>query len=105
MASTSDPEYGERDKEQILLERRANLMSLQNHKGWNELLAEVERRKGRDVRSFVNALISGHEPESLQRQVDYLRGWEAALTWVTSLPGGAESSLERFVTKEKHERA
>jgi len=95
----------ERSSQQVLLSRRSSLMSLQKHPGWLELRDEVDRRKQRDMRALLSKALNGEEFENLKAQIDFLRGWEAALSWVTSIPEGAERSLERFLTREQDERA
>jgi hypothetical protein len=89
--------------QQVVMTRRANLMSLQRHAGWQELITEVERRRGRDIKALISAALAGEDIENLKAQIDYLRGWEAALHWVISIPGGAEASLERLLNKERQE--
>jgi len=91
------------DNQQVLLSRRARLISLQQHSGWEEIKAEIERRRHRDMKALLNRALLGEEFENLKTQIDFLRGWEAALAWVLALPGGAEASLERFLTKEKQQ--
>ena len=91
------------DQQQLLLERRSKLMSLDNHPGWQELVAEINRRKERDTRALLNRALAGEDFEDLKSKIDYLRGWEAALQWVVAVPGGAEAALERFLSKERQQ--
>lgn len=77
-----------------LIRRSARLDSLSKHPDYPELLAEIERRRERDLKKLVADLVTMGAPVD-QRVIDYTRGWWDALEWAINVPDKAKDTLER----------
>lgn len=83
------------ETERVLRERSAKLATLKDNPNFLELVAEFGRREERDVRHVARDLLAGKAIEDAQRDIDFKRGFAAALRWVALIPKQAEDTLER----------
>lgn len=83
------------EQERILRERATKLAALTATDAWQELLAEFSRREQRNVKTITADLVAGKRLQDAQADIDFARGFSAALTWVERLPKQAEDTLER----------
>lgn len=87
-----------------LIRRSVALDALSKHPAYPELVAEVERRKERDLKLLIADYVTMGNPVD-QRQIDYTRGWWEALEWAVKVPGKATPTLEHALKEaEKVER-
>lgn len=92
------------ETQRILSERASKLAALAKHASWDELLAEFERRKERDVKAITTDLVAGKPLTDAQSEIDYARGFASALKWVARIPKSAEDTLERALRKADEEK-
>jgi len=87
-----------------LIRRSVSLHALSKHPSFKELVAEVERRKERDLKRMVADIITTGDPVD-QRTVDYTRGWWDSLSWALGVADKAETTLGNALEEaEKAER-
>ena len=83
---------------EVIRQRAARIAALMQHPSGEEWVAEARRKIAlMETRAAKEAL--RHEGAS-QRELDYIRGWIAALRWTYKMPEAAEDQLTRFIEEE-----
>ena len=83
---------------EVVRQRAARITALMQHPSWEEWVAEAKRKIALlEARASREALkLEGAN----QRELDYIRGWIAALRWTYKMPEAAEDQLTRFIEEE-----
>lgn len=74
------------------------LDGLREHVGWRQLRKRVDAQKEDFVLSLARRLMSNVEAASLQREIDFKRGYFKGAIDVIERPEKAEENLERAAT-------
>lgn len=80
-----------------LRHRAEQLALLAGVEAFKTLVAETERKSERMIEVFTKRLLSGESLESMQRQIDYDRGFMDGMRCaVKEIPSGAARTLQRL---------
>lgn len=90
------------EKQRLLEDRAAKLASLKTHPHWDELLAEFDRKRARNEKTYT-AYLAGGDTAAAQRAYDRAEGFDAALTWVRRVVENAEDTLNKALGKRQEE--
>jgi hypothetical protein len=83
---------------EVIRQRAARIAALMQHPAWPEWVDEARRKIDKlEARAAVSAL--SYEGAN-QRELDYIRGWIAALRWTYKMPEAAQDQLTRFIEEE-----
>lgn len=84
------------DSEKALRHRAELLSSLPRAEAFQALADESRRKEQRMIESLMQRLLHGESLDSMQRQIDYDRGFIDGMKYLASaVPAGAESRLQR----------
>jgi len=83
---------------EILRQRASQISAVMNHPGWEEHVAEAKRKIEKLERRAARLALSDNGAD--QRQLDYIRGWIAALRWTYRMPEAAGQRLEQWLEEE-----
>jgi hypothetical protein len=86
------------EQQRVVNARADRVSSLLATPGWQELVAEADRKIERLKR--VAAVLALDPKGADQRKLDTIRGTIAALNWFVGVPRHAQATLERYLKEQ-----
>lgn len=82
---------------ETITDRAARLAALARADGWQELRAEAQRKKEKQIRVLSTSLLSGKSVD--QREIDKIVYFWKGVDWILANPEQAEDSIEKALRK------
>jgi hypothetical protein len=92
------------ETQRVIEQRGAALAALSKHPSYNEWVAEIHRRKERDLRKLVTDALRSGKPVD-QREFDRVRGFWQGAEYAVGVPEHAEDTLTKALERARAEEA